>query len=348
MEQAYFLIPGLLLSKEVVASLPPEVLDQLTALTSGISEPSVRQTLARGASLKSPHYVWLWSVLTRKPLPFSTAPYRWLLMQGPMLGGEIWRMRFTKMKDSRYQGSVELTDGQIETVLSAVERPLAQNGFTIQRWDRSLFLTRKTPWNIACREFETLYGEKEDFEAAIDTLDDPGNRQEAVDLLTRLNEIIKNLNIDSADRLWIDGGGYARDFYPPTRMRSVLSDDKATLGWAQAAGILNHRTGKLTGATAWPSEAPVGASLALMDGLYEAWLKKDWTTWMTHLSLIARQLEILKKAARLRGCSEALVIGFGVRESVTFKIKLTNPKSIFARLAPNKTQSAIEWCWEAS
>lgn len=346
MEQAYFLIPGLLLNSEARTHLSDTTIQRLTEMTRGITAASTYQVLSSSSRKKSPHYQWLWSVLTQKNFPYATAPFRWLQMQGPMLGGEIWRLSLTKTQNNAFTTAVALSEASAELVASTLTQSLVQAGFTLQRWDKALFLTRKTPWGVTAREFETLYRETPTLEDAIEPISDSSAAVRARETLQQLTEKIQSLNCPDFDALWIDGGGYAQDFYPPTLVRSVLSDDPAILGWAQAAGILNHRTAKSTAATGWPEEAPRGTCIAVLENLYQPWLERDWMTWEKRVSDVIDQLVILKDAARRRGCEQALIVGFGEISSVTFTTKLTNPRSLLAKFVRSAVEDSQQWLIE--
>lgn len=339
MAQAYFLIPGLLLDEKAVLSLSENAFENLQKLTAGCAGEVLTQTLAGKGNAFGTHFVWAWKVLTKKPLPFSTAPYRWLLDEGPRLGGEVWRLTLYTENAARYTP----TESEVETLARTLAEPLTQTGFTLQRWDTTLFLTRKTPWGFMTREFETLARENLDAKDMIENVEG-ASTQSALDALTLLNAALKEKFPTLS--LWIDGGGKIRDFYPPTLVRTVLADDTAILGWAQAAGILNHRTGKATGAQVWPSDAPPGASLAVLDNLWLPYLHRDWVTWEKELSALVATVETLKKTAQTRGCDEMLIVACGKTTTRTLTGKLTNPKSLLARFSRLKAIDPKTWLTE--
>ena len=169
-------------------------------------------------------------------------------------------------------------------------------------------------------------------------------------LATTFNETLKDASIESAGQalnaLWISGGGCYSNFYPPTRIRSVLTDIDAVTGWALAAGILNHRLGRITGAEEWPADAPNGECIAVIDTLYSAWLAKDWAKWQQLLPSVIFQVDALAQAARKKGCDRTVIVGCGESLTVTLARKNNNPKSLLARLSPTRKLPAQHWLFQ--
>lgn len=346
MTQAYFIIPGLLLSsKKAAGSLSSKTLDAINWLTKGASDP-VKQTLCLPYRKGSTHLAWCWKVLTRSNRPFATAPYRWIMQGGPRLAGEIWRLPILRENHrAETVGFSNLAEAAVEKIAVNLRPVLQEEGFILQHWDSSLFLTRKTPWGISACETETLVGKKFPGTEALDSPKDE-RLQQAYAFLLRLRETLRNLAIENADSLWIDGGGEAIDFYPPTQIRSVLADDPAIIGWAQACGILNHRTAPSCGAKNWPADAPRGAVIAVLSDFYDPWIRQDAELWNQAAESVAKQIATLKEAARLRGCDEALIVACGETTTKTFTVKLSNPRSLLSRLRPTKSPQAETWLYE--
>lgn len=345
MTQAYFIIPGLLReNKETAEAADTAVVAALSALLKGAETPA-EQTLVPAHMSGSTHLAWCWHVLTRSTEIFATAPYRWAMLGGPRFAGEIWRLSvLTKDEKGRIAGFFSGDEKASEGISVALRGELQKEGFTLQRWDSSFFLTRKTPWGITAREAETLVGSLPT-EANLQSNESDAVAKEAYTKVEKLNKVLTALSIPGADALWIDGGGFLQDFYPPTQIRSVLADDAAILGWADASGILCHRVAKATGATNWPADAPNGALLAVFSDLLKEATSTDYNK--TTLGLCA-QIAALKEAARKRGCDEALIVACGKRKTKTFSVKLTNPKSLLARFAPTKKINVTSWLYEES
>ncbi len=312
-------------------------LASLKALLKGAEDP-ICQTLCEAHQSGSVSLAWCWKVLTRSKEPFATAPYRWLMLGGPRLAGEIWRLNLLSLKGDAVSGFYSPTEDAIEKISLALRAPLSEAGFVLQRWDASLYLTRKTPWGITTREAETLIG-RAFLENDLSSRDD--SKKSAWEVLKKLNTLLKDLAIDGADALWIDGGGKLIDFYPPTQIRSVLADDLAILGWADASGILSQRMGKARGATSWPQDAPNGAVIAVLPELQSEGLNPNTEAWENALTALTNQITLLKEAARKRGCDEALIVACGKRMTKTFTVKLTNPKSLLARFTRSKEVDVV-------
>lgn len=346
MTQAYFIVPGLLVpNRNAWKAISSEAIACVEKLTQG-AEDWTEQTLAGPHQTGSAHLIWCWHVLTRSREAMATAPYRWVTQGGPRLSGQIWRLSLLHCdKNGDVLGKAPLTEAQQNRVYSTLYPLFQKDGFTLQRWDADFYLSRKTPWPVSVREVETLLGHAIPNEQGFFS-DKAENVTKALALLDTLTQAIQRLGIADLERLWIDGGGSIQDFYPPTQIRSVLSDDTAVLGWADSAGILNHRVGKITGALSWPSDAPRGAVLALFPNLYKAWIQCNWAEWNCALPKLAEQLITLKEAARLRGCDEALIVACGEKMTKTFAVKLTNPKSILSRFRPQKSPDVNAWIIE--
>ena len=346
MTQAYFIVPGLLVpNRNAWKAISSEAIACVGKLTQG-AEDWTEQILAGPHQTGSAHLIWCWRVLTRSREAMATAPYRWVTQGGPRLSGQIWRLSLLHCdKNGDVLGKAPLTEAQQNRVYSTLYPLFQKDGFTLQRWDADFYLSRKTPWAVSVREVETLLGHAIPNEQGFFS-DKAENVTKALALLDTLTQAIQRLGIADLERLWIDGGGSIQDFYPPTQIRSVLSDDAAVLGWADSAGILNHRVGKITGALSWPSDAPRGAVLALFPNLYKAWIQCNWAEWNCALPKLAEQLITLKEAARLRGCDEALIVACGEKMTKTFAVKLTNPKSLLSRFRPQKSPDVNAWIIE--
>ena len=346
MTQAYFIVPGLLVpNRNAWKAISSEAIACVEKLTQG-AEDWTEQTLAGPHQTGSAHLIWCWRVLTRSREAMATAPYRRVTQGGPRLSGQIWRLSLLHCdKNGDVLGKAPLTEAQQNRVYSTLYPLFQKDGFTLQRWDADFYLSRKTPWPVSVREVETLLGHAIPNEQGFFS-DKAENVTKALALLDTLTQAIQRLGIADLERLWIDGGGSIQDFYPPTQIRSVLSDDTAVLGWADSAGILNHRVGKITGALSWPSDAPRGAVLALFPNLYKAWIQCNWAEWNCALPKLAEQLITLKEAARLRGGDEALIVACGEKMTKTFAVKLTNPKSILSRFRPQKSPDVNAWIIE--
>lgn len=345
MTQVYFLIPGLILPDSALAHISDETLGQLTGLSEGLSQEPIVQTFDNGVFSRAVHLSWAWSVITRKPLPARTAPFFWLMDHGPALATEVWRLDLTTTdSEGRVHAVKGPSSATVEEVSLRLTPALLAEGFTLQRWDETLYLTRKNDWNALTRPMDSLEGRIRDFAADVE-----GEAADAAAAsVLRLEAALTSPNVlTDRDRpitgLWISGGGHQANFFPPTQLRSVLADDLTIIGWAQSAGILNHRTGPVTGARTWPQDAPSGERLAVLDTLYAPWLAGDWTTWQSRIPALIAQIAELKEAARKKGCDASLVVGCGTACTVSFASSVSNPRSLLSRFASRVSFKSRDW-----
>lgn len=352
MQQVYFLIPGLILPTEAKSAISTCSLETADKLSKSLIEAPIRQDFGSLPFSRSVHLIWAWSVLCRRALPFVTAPYVWSVNQGPQLANEVWSLTLAHADDEgRLAAVAPLTDEAVEAFACAMTVPLLEHGFQLQRWDRTLFLTRKRPWGVATRPFEALSGHAPD--ARVDlaaSTEDASAVDAAVRDMNELNAALASAALTSAgtpiNALWISGGGCYSNFYPPTKIRSVLSDIDAITGWALAAGILNHRLGHITNAQQWPSDAPNGECIAVLDALYEPWLARNWALWESRLEGVVEQIDVLSQAARKKGCDHAVLVGCGETMTMTLVKKNNNPRSLLARLAGGRKVAAASWIFQ--
>lgn len=355
MTQAYFLIPGLLLPTHAKDHISNTTLERLTELSKGLCGDPISQQLDTGVYSDSVHYVWAWKVITRRPFAPALAPFRWLMDHGPELLAEVWQLHLAHRDALGRLVDVEplLDEATTEALCRFLTPLLRHEGFVLQRWDTRLYLTRKSDWGVRVRPWRTLMHSSPDARRFED-LDggDSERATQAEQTIARLNQALETADIRLPDgravhALWISEGGHLQRFYPPTLLRSVLTDDPAILAWAQNAGILDHRTGRVTGATEWPSDAPNGERLAVIDELYEPWLNQDWALWQDKLPEVIDTMKRLSDNARLKGCDGALIVACGSRGTQSLPVKYT-PRafSLLARLTAQKTIPATDWLFE--
>lgn len=355
MTQVYFLIPGLILPTHAKDQIDAQTLDLATSLTKGLNGELLTQQLDTGVYTNAVQYVWAWKVITRRPFAPALAPFRWLMDHGPELLSEVWRLHFGHRQDTGCVTDIDsaLDEETIERVCRLLTAPLRERGFVLQRWDNRLYATRKSDWGVRVRPWST-YLTASDGDCLIEDLEGgPSERAElAKTQIYELNAILREACIAlpdsrSVDTLWISEGGHLQRFYPPTLLRSVLTDDDAILAWAQNAGILDHRTGRVSGATQWPEDAPNGERLAVIDALYEPWLKQDWSTWKAKLPEVIERVRVLAEAAQKKGCDGSLIVGTGAGGTVSIPTKFPSKTfSLLARLTSQKTVPAKTWLFE--
>ena len=351
--QAYLLVPGLIVPETARDFVPAQALECVKPLSENLAGDALKQEIGEGVFSRSAHLSWLWSVLMRQNAPAQCAAYAWPVKQGPQLfSNDVFELHFAHADDAGVLHAVTLTDAQIEAVSLAATPVLAQSGFTLQRWDADFFLTRKTPWEVVARPFEAMAGFVRDFSRDLEPNPIVGAEPDACvrarAFVEDLESTVSALGLADAggravNAAWICAGGRYANVYPPTKIRSVLADDATVIGWALAAGILNHRMGPAAGVTEWPSDAPNGECIAVVDTLYEAWLSRDWTRWAQKLPETVEQIRALSLAARRKGCDQALVVGFGNAVSVSIPQKLTNPRSLLARFSGVRSLAPSYW-----
>lgn len=353
MTQAYFLVPGLLLDESVKDRLSKETLELAGRLSTNLASDPIAQELGEGVFSRSNHLSWIWSVLMRRALPPQTAAYAWPVDQGPQFcSNDVYNLNAAHIDEAGVVHAVELSDAAVEALAKCITPALTRMDFKLQRWDKVLYLTRKDTLSVYARPFEALVGHvrnlSEDLECVTeDEALGEKNLTTFVEDLKNLEALVREADISvdgvAINALWIDGASRYANVYPPTTIRSVLTDDATVFGWGLAAGILNHRLGKLTAATEWPSDAPSGERIALVDGLYKAWLAKDWDAWQKALPAVVDQFEKLSESARKKGCDEALIVACGEGLTVSIARKLTNPKSLLARFSSGKKLASDAW-----
>lgn len=327
MAQAYFLIPGLIAGPEAKESISEGSLELLKKTFGRLTEAPVMQPLGSPAFAKSVHLCWLWSVLTRRALPFVSAPYAWTVQNGPMLSGDINAIYLCTRNERGLLSEAALTFDEREAACAALTPVLLKSGFVLQRWDPHLYLTRKKRFAAAAAPFEVVQTQ----EGGAGRWIEGEEKAAALELIATCEEALSSIK-SPAQTVWICGGGGAFDYvYPPTKIRGVLTDNEAVKGWALAAGILVQRIAPVSKAQNWPEEAPNGECIALIEDLYEAWLAHDWAAWEKALPAVCTRIEVLSEAARKKGCDAALIVGTGEGFAVSCSRRLSAARSLLAR-----------------
>ena len=235
MSQAYFLFPGLLLPEEARPHLSTETLAVADRLSSAVKGNVVRQTLVAGPLTGSVHLAWVWQVVTRRPLPFSSAPFAWLIDDGPDLTSEIWSLTCFTTENGR-PADIALTDDTVENLAVLLRRPLEERGFTLQRWDKTFYLTRQTGWGVVAPEWPVIRAGLVSYDSLAPLPEaDASVLTGALDDLHELNRLLADARLTDAEGrpitgLAVTGGGCQQRFNPPTKIRSVLADTPFILG----------------------------------------------------------------------------------------------------------------------
>lgn len=359
MAQAYFLIPGLLLPRQVFAHLSPQTLSALEQLTLGAEDGVQTQTLSRGVFSRAIHDMWVWRVLSSRPVFPPIAPYVWHTELELVFASEVWRLDIgTKTANGVAAiDANELTEAITEQICARLMKPLAAEGFTLQRWDSVLYLTRRTDWPVATRPWLTMTTGHRTCERDIEPA--PGASVESVAaaqaVFARLESALctpKPLATASGqtiDALWIWGGGRAGLIFPPTKIRGVLSDETAIISWAQNAGLFNHCTAPAAGAADWPEQCAPGARLAVLSALYEPWLRADWAEWEKRVPALCEQIRTLRSAAARKECKQALLVGCGAQQCATVTLQAVasgGVRGLLGRLRGQHTIAPEAWLIE--
>lgn len=328
MAQVYFLVPGLIPGPSAKDRISGATIDRLRKTIGRLSDDPVLQPLGSSVFAKSVHLSWMWSVLTRRALPFTSAPYTWAVQNGPMLSGDIWSLTLSNRRKDGSLAPANLSHDDMEAACAALTPVLLDMGFVLQRWDPHLYLTRKKKLEASAVPFEVLQTQNADPETWIEGTE----KSELIKLLGACETALTTIG-SPAQTVWLTGGGGAFDYvYPPTKIRSVLTDNEAVKGWALAAGILLQRIGNVTGATTWLEDAPQGECIALIEDLYEPWLKQDWQTWEAHIPKVCERIDVLSAASKKKGCDAALIVGTGEGFTVSCPKQLSSARSFLARL----------------
>lgn len=343
MNSAYFLIPGLRLPQEVLKepSLGADF-SSLLQLGEG-AEEVIEQELVHEAVLDgAAHVAWLWQVIAKRGGMPETAAFEWEADGGPAMGAETWRLHTvhdaiingqTILRSPKEELSAEERDELHDEVLACVR----QFGFQLQQWADRWYLTRNQNWNLVVRPWcaqkyrpfstDSLSGADEHAFIALN------EKLRAILKKSDMNAKRLAQGMETIDGFWPDGGS-RRHLLKPSTIRAVMANDSYVWGWAQNAGLLNFRTTALK--DNWP-EAPEGDLLAVVDGLYESYRQKDWSTWAQKLPDVIKTVTHLADLAHARRATRLVLVASGARDTHTVVIDKNATKSLFARFKKKKT-----------
>ena len=168
MAQVYFLVPGLIPGPSAKDRISGATIDRLRKTIGRLSDDPVLQPLGSSVFAKSVHLSWMWSVLTRRALPFTSAPYAWAVQNGPMLSGDIWSLTLSNRRKDGSLAPANLSHDDMEAACAALTPVLLDMGFVLQRWDPHLYLTRKKKLEASAVPFEVLQTQNADPETWIE------------------------------------------------------------------------------------------------------------------------------------------------------------------------------------
>ncbi len=356
MPTAYFLIPGLRLPKDAASEILQKAdPDALQTLASGFGPPSVQplvSELTRPFALCS-HHLWFWGVIPRGKTTPAHAAYEWLEDFGPTLSTEIWSITLCAEKNGVLMSLDDdpLTSEEIDAVSVPLRKALAPFGFVLQIWDTQLYATRMKDWDSVMRPWSCQAGRSAEEADAI-----AGNRETAMAAMKAAAAAVRSsapaetraaAGRPAPSFAWISGGGRQIRFYPPTRMRAVMSDEPVLRSWAKEAGILCQYVSKI--GPKWPEEAPPGDVLAAVSDLWDPWLKHDWDRWLAALPETAAKVRALKEDALSRRKTDQFVLiacGHGSAVTLAAQKKEGFRSRFLARLGKKEQTADLSWIAE--
>lgn len=348
MSKAFILIPGARLPEAIVGDILPRLSanqrEALERLGENVQEVTA-QRLDDGAYRRAPHLLWLWRVLTRRQTPPQEAPWRWLALGARPQAPQMFCLETLTLNDDGTITAVNpaLDDDTFMSLTLLIEPALLKAGFRLQLWDGTWFVTRQQDWDAVSSAAAGLVGLTRE-QAPVSGEDAPKALALMNELAEKLrqspiNQTRRDAGLPTVDAIWLSGAGHEQLFFPPTLIRSVACNDDAVLGWANASGILKERLGKHTGR--WPDDIPSGDVIAVVDDLYEPWLKQDWDAWAHALPAMADAVQsYLSDAARMHA-DDPVVVAFGLGGSATM---MPSRPSLLGRFFKPAAVSPEQWC----
>ena len=321
MTTAFYLIPGARLpqgcAREVLASLTDADHTRLTALGTRREPPGI-QRLSEPLHEYSPHRAWLWKVLTHRTGAPVIAPYAWMSEHGPRLDQEFWSINFWTVDPSGRLARFDFAEALLPRAACAADPVLADSGMRLMISGKSFYAATRDGLDFSARPFEDLCGMEKDHIGHLPHLALGADKKRVDELLHKVEEALREALPDETQAirgLWLSGGGRSAPVFPPSTFRSVITNDRTALAWAEDAGIPKAYLGTLKHAK-WP-EAPEGDRILVIDDLYDAWLKHDWDAWAKRVPELLEKLDHWigeEKAAHLTG---NVIVAFGHGTSAT-------------------------------
>ena len=352
---AYFLVPGLRLPEGVYEQIAQKTdFSVLSKLTVG-AEDILEQTLVDSPVLRgATHLVWLWQVIGKSRGMPETAAFEWEADGGPAMGAETWRLHSVHddIKDGETilrSPAQELTGEERDSLHDEILACVRNYGFQLQQWADRWYLTRNKDWQVAVRPWcaqkyrpfsvDSIDGTEADQFKAMD------QKLRALLKESSVNAQRKAAGLETIDAFWPDGGS-RRHLLKPSTLRAVMGNDAFIWGWAQNAGLLNFRTTALK--NDWP-EAPEGDLLAVADGLWESYRKKDWEAWSKELPQVMQTVTHLAELARARRANRLVLVASGETDTHTVVVnEAGGAKGLFARFKKKKPLNLQAYLNEAA
>ena len=354
MNSAYFLVPGLRLSPEVLSSASFSAdFAALSDLAQG-AEDIIEQTLVQDPVLNgAAHLVWLWQVIAKSRGMPETAAFEWEADGGPAMGAQTWRLHSvheTLLGHEKILCSPkeELTAAERDTLHDEVLACVREFGFQLQQWADRWYLTRNKDWQVLVRpwcaqEFHpftesSLQGPDAESFKSLD------QKLRAILKKSAVNQKRLSEGLETIDAFWPDGGS-RRHLLKPSTLRAVMANDSFVWGWAQNAGLLNFRTTAVK--NDWP-EAPEGDLLAVIDDLYVPYREKNWSLWAQKLPGAIASISHLWNLAHARRCGRLVLIASGAKDTHTVVIEKGAAKGLFSRFKKKKALNVESFLGEVA
>lgn len=352
---AYFLVPGLRLPEGVFEQIAQKTdFSGLSKLAEG-AEDILEQTLVDSPVLRgATHLVWLWQVIGKSRGMPETAAFEWEADGGPAMGAETWRLHSVHddIKDGETilrSPAQELTEFERDALHDEVLAIAREFGFQLQQWADRWYLTRNKDWQVAvrpwCAQKYSPFGEDSIEGNEADQFKAMDQKLRALLKESSVNAQRKAAGLETIDAFWPDGGS-RRHLLKPSTLRAVMANDAFIWGWAQNAGLLNFRTTALK--NDWP-EAPEGDLLAVADGLWESYRKKDWEAWSKELPQVMQTIAHLAELARARRANRLVLVASGETDTHTVVVnEAGGAKGLFARFKKKKPLNLQAYLNEAA
>lgn len=352
---AYFLVPGLRLPEGVFEQIAQKTdFSGLSKLTEG-AEDILEQTLVDSPVLTgATHLVWLWQVIGKSRGMPETAAFEWEADGGPAMGAETWRLHSVhdEIKDGETilrSPAQELSETERDALHDDVLAIAREFSFQLQQWADRWYLTRNKDWQVAvrpwCAQKYRLFSESSIEGTEADQFKAMDQKLRALLKESSVNAQRKAEGLETIDAFWPDGGS-RRHLLKPSTLRAVMGNDAFVWGWAQNAGLLNFRTTALK--NDWP-EAPEGDLLAVADGLWESYRKKDWEAWSKELPQVMQTIAHLAELARARRANRFVLVASGETDTHTVVVnEAGGAKGLFARFKKKKPLNLEAYLNEAA
>ncbi len=340
MSTLFFLIPGLRLPKKTAADVlqhaHSNVRDALRFLGSGRGAPVAQRLVENPFFERTPHWCWLWKALARRSGDPLESAALWRVAGGPQLDRELALLRPVSIAESgAVDALTELADDELLPLVFALSPAVEAEGLRLFMCGNALFLSpanAKETLSLCAAPAHSLLGNgAPTWQEALRCGMTCRDAAKVARVLTSLEALLASSEKCAAinekrvregrpriSAFWASSAAKDESFYPPSRFRALLSDDPAVRGWALAAGIPAFRVKPFAKTLVWP-DMPPGDAAAVLDDLYEPWLKGDWTEWEMRLPKVVERIEKLRESAKAKNLvfADELIVTFGAGGALT-------------------------------